>query len=116
MTIQSGLPQSMSSRAQVFVCVLGLSLVMAAIFTGFDASVATARSKIDPPGQLVNRAQKGNRLPLLPTSDLNVVSQRLKIPVPRVPFQESKLADGCVPIVSFLMHSELARIAGRCVS
>jgi len=115
-TIQSCLLRSISSRTQVLVGVLGVSLAIAAIITGFDTPVATARSRIDPPGQLVNRSQKGDRLPLLPTSDLNAVSHLLKINVPRVRLLDSKLAEGCEPIVSFLTHSELARVAGRCVS
>ena len=116
MTIQSGLPRSMSSRTQILVSGLGVSLAIVAVIVGLDATVATARSRLEPSVQIVNRMQKGDRLPPLSNSHLNAVSQRLKINAPRTPTLDSKLADGCEPIVSFLAHSELARIAGRCVS
>ena len=116
MTIQSGLPHSISNRAQILVCGLGVGLAIVSIIMGLNASVATARSSVEPSGQIVDRMQKGDRLPLLSKSHLNAVSQRLKINAPRARTLDSKLADGCDPIVSFLAHSELARIAGRCVS
>ena len=116
MTIQSGLPRSMSSRTQILVCGLGVGLAIVSIIMGLNASVATARSSVEPSGQIVDRTQKGDRLPLLSKSHLNAVSQRLKINAPRARTLDSKLADGCEPIVSFLAHPELARIAGRCVS
>ena len=116
MTIQSGLPRSMSSGTQILVSGLGVSLAIVLIIIGFDATVATARSRLEPSGQIINRTQKGDRLPLLSTSHPNAMSQHLKIKAPRAPTLDSKLADGCEPIVSFLAHSALARIAGRCVS
>ena len=115
-TILPGLPRLMSSSTQILVYGLGVSLAIVSIIMGLNASVATARSRVEPSGQIVDRMQKGDRLPLLSKSHLNAVSQRLKINAPRARTLDSKLADGCEPIVSILAHSELARIAGRCVS
>lgn len=106
MTIQSGLLRSMSSRTQILVSGLGLSLAIVATIVGLDDTVANARSRLEPSRQIVDRTQKGDRLP----------PQRLKINTTRTLTLDSKLADGCEPIVSLFARSELARIAGRCVS
>jgi hypothetical protein len=54
--------------------------------------------------EIVNRTQKGDRLPLA------------QIDVPRVPVSDASLPEGCDSLVSSLTRSDLARIAGRCVS
>jgi hypothetical protein len=51
----------------------------------------------------VNRTQKADRLPV-------------QIKEPRAPLYDAKLPDGCESMVSPLTRSQLARIAGRCVS
>jgi hypothetical protein len=85
--------------------VCGLVLAMVSILIGFDPSAATTRSNIDFSAQIVSRTLKGDRLLVQPQSSAQ-----------RVPTPDLKLADGCDPLVSPLMHSELALIAGRCVS
>ena len=86
--------------------VCGLVLAMVTIVIGFEPSAATTRSDIDFSAQIVNRTLKGDRLPLIQPQ----ISVRL------APTPDLKLADGCDPLVSSLTHSELALIAGRCVS
>jgi hypothetical protein len=80
-------------------------LIFAAVITviGFEG-IATARPDAGSSVQIVNRMQKGDRLPLV------------QINAPRVPVYDSRLPDGCDSLVSPLTHSHLARIAGRCVS
>ena len=56
------------------------------------------------------RTLKGHRLPLVP------VNQPVEINIPFAPATDLELADGCESLVSSLAHSQLARIAGRCVS
>jgi len=63
-----------------------------------------AHSDVAPTGSIVNRTHKGDRLPLA-----HVHVQRAALP-------GSKLPDGCDSLVSSLTHSQLARIAARCVS
>jgi hypothetical protein len=88
-----------------YLGVCGLVLAMVSIVIGFEPSAATTRSDIDFSAQIVNRTLKGDRLLVQP-----------QITVRHVPTPDLKLADGCDPLVSPLMHSELALIAGRCVS
>jgi hypothetical protein len=52
----------------------------------------------------VNRTQKADRLPMV------------QIKEPRALHHDAKLPDGCESMVSPLTRSQLARIAGRCVS
>jgi hypothetical protein len=52
----------------------------------------------------VNRTQKADRLPMI------------QIKEPRESHYEATLPDGCESIVSPLARSQLARVAGRCVS
>ena len=83
---------------------------------GIEVSVATASSAAAPSGEIVNRAQKGNRLPLVPALHQNPVSRQLEVNLPRMPAPEQGLADGCESLVSPLARSPLAQIAGRCLS
>jgi hypothetical protein len=80
-------------------------LILAALTTviGFDG-IATARPHLGSSKEIVNRTRKADRLPMIP------------VHVPRAPVYDAKLPDGCEPLVSVLTRSNLARIAGRCVS
>ena len=80
----------------------GLILAGIATMIGFEG-IASARPQ-DGSLQIVNRTQKGDRLPLA------------QIDVPRVPVSDASLPEGCDSFVSSLTRSDLARIAGRCVS
>ena len=100
----------MSGSAQVLVGGLGVVLLMLFIMVGLEVSVAAARSGVAPSVDVVNRTLKGHRLPLVP------VNQPVEINIPFAPATDLELADGCESLVSSLAHSQLARIAGRCVS
>jgi hypothetical protein len=80
----------------------GLILAGTVTMIGFKA-IASARPE-DGSLQIVNRNQKGDRLPLA------------QINVPRAPVSDASLPEGCDSLVSSLTRSDLARIAGRCVS
>jgi hypothetical protein len=80
----------------------GLILAGIATLIGFEG-IASAHPE-DGSLQIVNRTQKGDRLPLA------------QIDVPRVPVSDASLPEGCDSLVSSLTRSHLARIAGRCVS
>ena len=106
----------MRSGAHFLIGGLGVALAIFLIFIGTEVSVATASSGIEPSGKIVNRAEKGGRLPLVSALHLNALNQPFEIKLPRAPSTGSKLADGCESLVSPLADSRLARIAGRCVS
>jgi hypothetical protein len=80
----------------------GLILAGIATMIGFEG-IASARPE-DGFLEIVNRTQKGDRLPLT------------QINVPRAPVSDASLPEGCDSLVSSLTRSDLARIAGRCVS
>jgi hypothetical protein len=80
----------------------GFILAGIATMIGFEG-IASARPE-DGSLQIVNRIQKGDRLPLD------------QIDVPRAPVSDASLPEGCDSLVSSLTRSDLARIAGRCVS
>jgi hypothetical protein len=80
-----------------------------AIIMALGTSDLTARTGLDPAGQvgqIVNRSLKGDRLPLIPAFQLKA----------RTSTPEAKLPDGCEALVSSIGNSELARVAGRCIS
>jgi hypothetical protein len=78
-------------------------LILAALTTvvGFDG-IATAHPDIGFSVDSVNRTRKADRLPM--------------VHVRRAPVYDARLPDGCEPLVSALTRSNLARIAGRCLS
>ena len=92
------------------------SLAALAIVFGLVMVDSAAPSMVDPSAQTVDRALKGDRLPLKPASRLEVENQPVEWRVPRISIPDSKLPDGCEAVVSSIANSELAHIAGRCVS
>jgi len=72
-------------------------LILATISIGAHSGVGTSM-------EIVDRAHKGDRLPLA------------QVDVRRTPARDVRLPDGCDALVSPLTHSRLARIAGRCES
>ena len=73
----------------------------------------TARSEISTQASLVNRDQKGDRMPLVSTfhSKADTQSQQTTPPAAEV-----RLPDGCKSAVSPIVNRRLARIASRCIS
>jgi hypothetical protein len=79
-------------------------LMLAVLTTGIGSEgIAGARPNLGSSVQ-VNRTQKADRLPIV----------HIKRP-PEILY-DAKLPDGCESMVSPLTRSQLARIAGRCVS
>jgi hypothetical protein len=77
------------------------ALILAGLATVIGSEgIASARPEVS----IVNRIQKGDRLP------------PAQINVPRAPVSDASLPEGCDSLVSSLTRSDLARIAGRCVS
>ena len=98
------------SRFLVGCC--GVVFAVASFLIGLEVSATTAAPSADRSAAMVNRALKGDRLPLIPGKSRNAVNGPLKAPVAAKP----KLLDGCEPVVSAIGQSPLAQIPGRCVS
>jgi hypothetical protein len=80
-------------------------LILVAVLTAISfEGIATARPDTGSFVEIVDRTRKGDRLPLV------------QINAPRAHVPDSRLPDGCDPLVSSLTRSHLARIASRCVS
>jgi hypothetical protein len=99
---------------------LGRGLIVAlatlSIITGLGISELTARSGIEPSGETVNRILKGDRSPLAFRIQTNAAHRPRQINTPLERASGPRLPVGCESLVSALAHSQLARIAGRCVS
>jgi len=93
-----------------------VSLAALAFISGLVMSDLTARSVVDRSEQTVVRVLKGDRLPLKPASHSEVENQPVEWRAPRLPAPVSRLPDGCEAVVSSIANSELAHVAGRCVS
>jgi hypothetical protein len=79
-------------------------LILTVLTTGIGSDgIAGTRPNFGSPVE-VNRTQKADRLPMV------------QIKEPRAPHYDAKLPAGCESVVSPLTLSQLARIAGRCVS
>ena len=115
-SFRRGLFSSSSRGLKHWISGCTVLLAIASIAVGIEVSVATAFSGAAPSVEIVNRAQKGNRLPLVPALHQNAVSRLLEVNFPRIPAPDQGLADGCEPVASPLTHSPLAQIAGRCLS
>jgi hypothetical protein len=84
----------MRARTLMSLCG-GLLLAMTSIGAHSGVSSSTA---------IVNRTLKHDRLPLPQSKAL------------RAPIYKSQLPKGCEALISSSLHSELAQMAGRCVS
>ncbi len=93
--------------APIVAGALSVALVLAWIVIG--VSVAAAGPVANASEMSVNRMLKGDRLPLAP-------SPTRPTDIPLAPAVDSKLTNGCEPLVSFLADRHLAHVAGRCVS
>jgi hypothetical protein len=99
------------SRFLVGCC--GVVFAAASFLIGLEVSANTMVPSIESPAPVMNRALKGDRLPLVPTKSRNAVngpSEKAR------PAPKAELPDGCEPVVSAIGQSPLARIPGRCVS
>jgi hypothetical protein len=81
----------------VFIGALAACLTMAAV----GATVATIGRSESDLSTIVNRARKGDRLPLIPASNLR---------------GNSKLPVGCESVASSIVPSQLVHVVGRCLT
>jgi hypothetical protein len=75
---------------------------------------SAARSEISTHASLVNRDQKGDRLPLVPVFHSKADNQSQQSTPPAAVARE--LPDGCESAVSPIVDRHLARVASRCIS
>jgi hypothetical protein len=106
----------MFGSSRPFARGLMASVAALAIVSGLFMVDSATRSMADPPAQTVNRALKGDRLPLGLASLSHVENRPVEWPAPRPSIADLKLPDGCEAVVSSIANPELAHIAGRCVS
>ena len=90
----------------------GVAFAVASFVIGLEVSATTAAPSVESAAPVINRAHKGDRLPLIPGKSRNAVNG----PVEKAPAPKPRLLDGCEPVVSAIGRSPLAQIPGRCVS
>jgi hypothetical protein len=95
----------------LIACSLVLAII--SIFISIKVSAATVWSGVAP--EIINRARKADRLPLMLASDPTRANRPIEVNVPGPSVQRS-LPDGCEALASPLARSTVAHIAGRCVS
>ena len=94
-----------------------VALTTLSIITSVGISELTARSGIEPSVETVNRTQKGDRLSPGFRIRANSADKLRQINTGLEKTSSgSRLPVGCEPLVSAFAHSQLARIAGRCMS
>ena len=89
----------------------GCSVLLAtlSVVIGIEVSVATASPGAVSSMEIVDRARKGNRLPLVPALHQNPVNRPPEVNLPRIPAPNQDLANGCESLASPLAHSPLAQ-------
>jgi hypothetical protein len=108
MPIRSGLFKSIN-RAFPYLgrgCIVILAMV-SIITTELSVSTTWSAASSVSSTETVNRTQKGERLPLVPTLQRNTVN---------LPLGHDELPVGCESLGGPLAHSPLAHISGRCLS
>jgi hypothetical protein len=103
-----------STRYFVGGCTMLLTIV--SVVVCIEISVATGWSKAAASTQTVNRARKGDRLPLIAALNGKAVELPLDVNLLRAPVFPRRLPDGCESLASSLTHSPLVDIAARCLS
>ena len=103
------------SRYLVGCC--GVAFGLVSFLVGLEVLGSTPASSVEqqsPAG--INRALKGDRLPLVSDRSRNADNGPSEIKPPQVPAARPELLDGCESIVSTIGQPPLARVAGRCIS
>jgi hypothetical protein len=106
MRIQTERPLSGPINGGYSFRICAAALVLTAMAVSVESSMATARSGPHSTVELVDRAHKGDRLPLA----------RAQTKASRLTVSASTLPEGCDSAVSSLTRSDLARVAQRCES
>jgi hypothetical protein len=102
-----------ANSGRLLVSGLGAAL---AIIIAVQVSSAIALVDVMPLDGAVNRTLKGDRLPFSPAIHPVRIKRFDENSPRRAPVLDTKLADGCEPLVSTLAHARLGVTAGRCVS
>ena len=104
----------MRRHSGLLVSCCGVVFAAASFLVALEVSANTAAPVLDPAAPVLNRALKGDRMPLVPAKSRNAVNGPFEIKAP--PAARPELLDGCEPVISAIGQSPLARIPGRCVS
>jgi hypothetical protein len=104
----------MRHQSQFSIACCGLVFAAASFLVALEVSANTAAQSLDGTTPAINRALKGDRMPLATGASRNAVNAPLQIKAP--PVTKTELLEGCEPVVSAIGQPPLARIPGRCVS
>ena len=107
----SGLVSSRGRSLCYLLIACSLVGAIISMLASIKVAAAIVESGVVPSRETINRARKGDRLPLVLASDPNPANR----PVIRRSVEHS-LPDGCEALASPLARSVVAHIAGRCVS
>jgi hypothetical protein len=111
----SGLISSRERGLRYLLIACGLVVAIILILISVKVSAAQIWSGVAPSKEMVNRALKGDRLPLAVAPDPSPTDRSIEVNAPRLSAWHS-LPDGCEALASPLARSTAAHIAGRCVS
>jgi len=106
---------SIGRGLQYLIGCCSVPLAIVSVVIGIEVSVATASSGTAPSVEIMDRARKGDRLPLVPALHRNDVNRPPEIKVLRISAHDQDLAEGCESLASPLARSPAADIAGRCL-
>jgi hypothetical protein len=107
---------SLDSGSRRLIGGCSVILAMVSILAVIEMPIASAWFGAAPAGEMVNRTEKRDRLPLFPAFHQNPTHRPAKMNVLRIPAADQALIDGCESLASPLARSPLAQIAGRCLS
>jgi hypothetical protein len=110
-----GLVSSRDRSLRYLLIAFSLVVAITSILISIKVSAASAWSGVASSKEIIDRARKGDRLPLVLASDPSPADRPTEVNVPRRAVQHS-LPDGCEALASHLARSTAAHIAGRCVS
>jgi hypothetical protein len=105
----------MLRHSRLLVGFAGAAFAVASFLVGLEVSATTAASSIETSAPAVNRALKGDRMPLVHGGNRNAVNGPVEIKTPPAPVKP-RLLEGCEPVVSSIGQSPLAQVPGRCLS
>jgi hypothetical protein len=104
----------MRRQSQFSIACCALVFSAASFLIALEVSANTAAQSLDGVAPAINRALKGDRMPLAAGIGRNAVNAPLQIQIP--PVTRPQLPEGCEPVISAIGQSPLARIPGRCIS
>jgi len=97
---QTSLRSGLFSSLRYLTSGCSVLLAIVSIVIGIEVSVATASSGAAPSTEIINRIQKGDRLPVVPALHQNPVNRPPEVNLPRIPAPDQDLADGCESLAS----------------